>query len=69
MPNLPNITVWTDAQAIIDGVWGIVISVLDALETALSNVFVQILFAAIVFAFGTLVLSKVITLVKKIGGK
>lgn len=66
---MPFVTVWTDAQGIIDGVWGIVISVLDALETAMTNVFVQILFAGIVFAFGTLVITKVIGLVKKIGGK
>ncbi len=64
------LTVWTDAQAIIDGLWAIAVAVLAALEAALAtSVFVQIMFAMIVFTLGVFVFGKVIKLVKKIAGK
>lgn len=67
---LLSLTVWTDAQAIIDGLWAMAIAVLAALETALAtSIFVQIMFAMIVFTLAVFVFSKVVKLVKKIAGK
>jgi hypothetical protein len=65
-----GLTVWTDAIAILEGVWSIIVALLAALETALAtSVFIQILFAVIVFSIGAFVFSKVVKLVKSIGGK
>lgn len=64
------LTVWTDAQSIIDGLWAIAVAVLAALEAALAtSIFVQIMFAMIVFTLGVFVFGKVVKLVKKIAGK
>lgn len=64
------LTVWTDAVALLEGVWSVIMAILTALETALAtSIFVQILFAVIVFALGATVFSKVVKLVKSIGGK
>ena len=64
------LTVWIDAQAIIDGLWNIAVAVLASLELALAtSIFVQIMFAIIVFSLGVFVFGKVIKLVKKIAGK
>ena len=67
---LLSLTVWIDAQAIIDGLWAMAIAVLAALETALAtSIFIQIMFAMIVFTLAVFVFSKVVKLVKKIAGK
>lgn len=60
-------TIWEQAVTILEDLFGAGLAVLDAVAGAIAtNVFFQLLFAGVVFGLGYLVISKIVTLIKKI---
>lgn len=60
-------TIWEQAVTILEDLFGAGLAVLDAVSDAIAtNVFFQLLFAGVVFGLGYLVISKIVSLVKKI---
>ena len=61
--------IWTDVIVMLGDIWDAGMSLLDKLATAVvTNLFIQILFAVIVFSVASFVITKVVTIVKKIAG-
>jgi hypothetical protein len=61
--------IWTDVIVMLGDIWDAGMSLLDKLATAVAtNLFIQILFAVIVFSVASFVITKVVTIVKKIAG-
>ena len=61
--------IWTDVIVMLGDIWDAGMSLLDKLATAVStNLFIQILFAVIVFSVASFVITRVVTIVKKIAG-
>ena len=61
--------IWTDVIVMLGDIWDAGMSLLDKLATAVStNLFIQILFAVIVFSVASFVITKVVAIVKKIAG-
>jgi hypothetical protein len=61
--------IWTDVIVMLGDIWYAGMSLLDKLATAVStNLFIQILFAVIVFSVASFVITRVVTIVKKIAG-
>ena len=61
--------IWTDVIAMLGDIFDAGMSLLDKLATAVAtNLFMQILFAVIVFSVASFVITKVVTIVKKIAG-
>lgn len=62
-------TIWEQALQTLTDLWELAIGVLDLVEDALAtNLFVQIMFAMVVFALGYFVVGRIVRLVKKIAG-
>lgn len=60
-------TIWEQAVTILEDLFGAGLAVLDAVADAIAtNVFFQLLFAGVVFGLGYLVISKIVSLIKKI---
>jgi hypothetical protein len=61
--------IWTDVIVMLGDIWDAGMSLLDKLATAVAtNLFIQILFAVIVFSVASFVITRVVTIVKKIAG-
>ena len=61
--------IWTDVIVMLGDIWDAGMSLLDKLATAVTtNLFIQILFAVIVFSVASFVITRVVTIVKKIAG-
>ena len=61
--------IWTDVIVILGDIRDAGMSLLDKLATAVAtNLFIQILFAVIVFSVASFVITRVVTIVKKIAG-
>lgn len=62
-------TIWEQALQTLTDLWELAIGVLDLVEDALAtNLFVQIMFAIVVFGLGYFVVGHIVRLVKKIAG-
>jgi hypothetical protein len=62
-------TIWEQALSTLTDLWDLAIGVLDLVEDALAtNLFVQIMFAMVVFGLGYFVVGRIVRLVKKIAG-
>ena len=61
--------IWTDVIVMLGDIWDAGMSLLDKLATAVAtNLFIQILFAVIVFSVASFGITRVVTIVKKIAG-
>ena len=61
--------IWTDVIVMLGDIWDAGMSLLDKLAAAVvTNLFIQILFAVIVFSVASFVITKVVIIVKKIAG-
>ena len=61
--------IWTDVIVMLGDIWDAGMSLLDKLATAVAtNLFIQIFFAVIVFSVASFVITRVVTIVKKIAG-
>ena len=61
--------IWTDVIVMLGDIWDAGMSLLDKLAAAVvTNLFIQILFAVIVFSVASFVITRVVTIVKKIAG-
>lgn len=62
-------TIWGQALQTLTDLWELAMGVLDLVEDALAtNLFVQIMFAIVVFGLGYFVVGRIVRLVKKIAG-